>query len=259
MGRFTVRRTSAALAASALIVGLSAGPAGAWPPDVGASRDYAATRSGDVSFTVIGPKGNAYGWRGSRAVPLASTVKVMFMVAYLRMPSVRDRDLRPSDRELLGPMIKRSDNLAATRVSEIVGARRLYALANVAGMDHFHFVPHPWGLSSDTSGEEARFMFRLERYIPDRHEAYARYLLAHIVPSQRWGIGRLHHDKWKLFFKGGWGSGTGAVEHQIAFLERGDLRIAAAVMITNSPSHDYAKVTLEGVFRVLLRHLPVPD
>jgi hypothetical protein len=241
-----------------LVLVAMAAPAWAWPPDVQWAKDYAATRAGEVSFTVIGPKGNAYGWRGDRSVPLASTVKVMFMVAYLRMPSVRDRDLRDSDRELLGPMIKRSDNTAATRVSEIVGGRRLYRLAHAAGMDHFHFVPHPWGLSSDTSGEEARFMFHLERYIPPRHVAYARYLLAHITPSQRWGIGRLQHEKWRLFFKGGWGSGTGAVEHQIAFMERGDLRIAAAVMITNSPSHDYAKATLREVFRRLLYRLPKP-
>jgi hypothetical protein len=254
-----MRRLSAFLAAVLLAAALSASPASAWPPDVRSAKAYAATRAGTVSFTVIGPEGNAFGWRGDRAVALASTIKVMFMVAYLRLPSVRDRDLRESDRDLLGPMIKRSDNYAATRVSEIVGARRLYALARAAGMDHFHFLAHPWGNSTDTAGEQARFMFRLERWIPDRHEAYARYLLAHVTPSQRWGIGRLHHDKWRLFFKGGWGSGTGSVEHQIAFMERGDLRIAAAVMITSSPSHDYAKQTLEGVFRRLLRDLPVPD
>src|SRR4051794_37259056 len=253
-----MRRAWVVVAMASVVVALGAREASAWAPGTDAAKAYIATRAGQVSFTVIGPKGGTYGYRGWRAVPLASTVKVMFMVAYLRLPSVRDRDLRDSDRELLGPMIKRSDNTAATRVSEIVGGRRLYRLAHAAGMGHFHFVPHPWGLSSDTSGEEARFMFHLERFIPARHVAYARYLLAHITPSQRWGIGRLHHEKWRLFFKGGWGSGTGAVEHQIAFMERGDLRIAAAVMITNSPSHDYAKATLREVFRRLLLDLPKP-
>jgi hypothetical protein len=100
-------------------------------------------------------------------------------------------------------------------------------------------------------------MYRLEHYIPDRHEAYARYLLSHITPSQRWGVGALDLGDWKVFFKGG-GSGTGAVEHQIAFLERDGIRIAAAVMITDSPSHDYAKWTLRGLFRRLLRRLPAP-
>jgi len=34
------------------------------------------------------------------------------------------------------------------------------------------------------------------------------------------------------------------------------MRIAAAVMITNSPSHEYGKWTLRGVFLRLLRRLP---
>jgi hypothetical protein len=42
-------------------------------------------------------------------------------------------------------------------------------------------------------------------------------------------------------------------------LELGDMRITLAVMITDSPSHDYAKQTLEGVFRILLRDLPKPS
>ena len=102
-------------------------------------------------------------------------------------------------------------------------------------------------------------MFHLEKYIPDRHEAYARFLLSHIVASQRWGIAKLHFVDWKLFFKSGWGSGTGFVSHQVAFLERGDMRVAAAVMITNSPSEAYAEQTLQGVFHRLLQPMPKPQ
>lgn len=101
-------------------------------------------------------------------------------------------------------------------------------------------------------------MFEVERYIPERHDGYARYLLSHIVEWQRWGIGKVRHPNWRYFFKGGWGSGTGAVCHQVAFIERGGLRIGAAVMITDSPSHAYAKETLRGVFRRLLDDLPKP-
>jgi hypothetical protein len=126
-------------------------------------------------------------------------------------------------------------------------------------MRHFHFVQHPWGLSTVTAGEQARFMDRLEDYIPARHEAYARSLLAHVVPSQRWGIGKLHHPEWRFYFKGGWGSGTGWACHQVAFLERDGMLIAVAVTIMHSPSFDYAKATLLGVFRRLLHTLPKPE
>ena len=47
-------------------------------------------------------------------------------------------------------------------------------------------------------------------------------LLGSIVRSQRWGIARVRPPGWALYFKGGWGSGSGAVDHQVALLRRGD-------------------------------------
>jgi hypothetical protein len=232
--------------------------AAAWPPDVDSVRKYISGRQGSVSFTVLGPKDGRFAYHGGTEVPAASVLKVMFMVAYLHKASVRNRDLRDSDRALLGPMIKRSDNIAATRIADLLGPGPMNRLARRAGMKHFHYT-RPWGLSTVTSSEQARFMRDLERYIPDRHERYARRLLANIVKRQRWGIGKLHHPNWHFFFKGGWGTGTGAVCHQVAFLERDDMRIAAAVMITGSPSHAYATKTLKGVFARLLSDLPKPS
>ena len=81
------------------------------------------------------------------------------------------------------------------------------------------------------------------------------HLLASITPSQRWGIGELELPGWQLYFKGGWGAGTGEVEHQVALLRHGPTRLAVAVLITQSPSHAYAKETLRGVFAALLRHV----
>jgi hypothetical protein len=80
-------------------------------------------------------------------------------------------------------------------------------------------------------------------------------LLRTIVPSQRWGMGAVIPDGWRLHFKGGWGSGTGAVDHQVGLLRRGEHRVAIAVMTVNNPSHAYGKATLRGVSRRLLRGL----
>ena len=55
-----------------------------------------------------------------------------------------------------------------------------------------------------------------------------------------------------MYFKGGWGSGTGAVDHQVALLVRGEERIAIAVLTADNGSHAAGKKTLEGVFRRLL-------
>jgi beta-lactamase class A len=195
-------------------------------------------------------------YRPAGTAPMASVLKVMFMVAYLRMDGVRGRDLRAEDRSLLGPMIRRSDNTAASRVRDIVGQARIQKLARDAGMRDFAYVHSPWGLSRTSSRDQVSFMFELERYIPDRHEAYARRLLRTIVAGQRWGIPKSAPDGWTVYFKGGWGSGTGWVTHQVAFLERGDRRIALAILIQDSPGHAYGIETLRGITARLLRGLP---
>lgn len=228
-----------------------------WRPGVARATRYAENRAGSVSFAVIAPGGRMYGYRRAADVPSASVIKAMFMVAYLRHPDVKQRAIRDSDRALLGPMIKRSDNDAATKVADFLGPRRINRLAVISDMRDFHYT-RPWGLSTTSARDQARFFFKLERYVPGRHEGYARYLLSHIVESQRWGIVRVHRPNWKFFFKGGWGSGTGSVNHQAAFLERGPLRIAIAIMTRDNPSHDYGSETLRAVAARLLHDLPEP-
>jgi beta-lactamase family protein len=188
--------------------------------------------------------------------PSASVLKPMLMVAYLNLTWVRNRRLRPSDRALLAPMIRWSDNVTATRILGIVGGWRLNALAGRARMKHFR-LHSPWGLTEITAGDQARFFYRIDRYVPARHRAYARRLLSHIVASQRWGIPPEAPDRWTLFFKGGWGSGTGRVTHQVAMLRRQKTRLSLAVLTQWNPSHGYGTRTIRGVASRILR-APLP-
>jgi hypothetical protein len=175
----------------------------------------------------------------------------MLLVAYLRRPDVRDRPLRKADRALLEPMIRWSDNVAATRVRDIVGNGGLVRLAHRVGMRAF--APAAiWGLSRIDAADQTLFFLHIDRYVPPRHRATALRLLGSIVPSQRWGIAQVRPPGWALYFKGGWGSGTGAVDHQVALLRRGQRRVSVAILTTASPSHDYGKRTLRGVARRLL-------
>lgn len=252
-----LRRWVGALVITTFIFGMAGPAAAGWQPGLGRAQRYIATRSGTVSFTVINPNGRAFGYLGGRKVQSASVIKVMFMVAYLRKFAPH-RKLTDNDRALLAPMIRASDNTAATRIADMLGPGPMYRLAHVAKMKDFSFVQHPWGASIVSARDQARFMFRLHRYIPNRHDRYARYLLSHVIDSQRWGIGRVPKPHWRKYFKGGWGSGTGSLDHQITLLRRGKLKVSAAVMITSSPSHAYATETLQGVFKRLLRSLPKP-
>src|SRR5687767_4081083 len=82
----------------------SKGKARSWAPRVGAARRYAARRSGRVSFDVIDHRGRERGLHARWTAPMASTLKVMLMTAYLRRGPVKHRRLHRSERQLLAPM-----------------------------------------------------------------------------------------------------------------------------------------------------------
>jgi hypothetical protein len=225
----------------------------AWTPHMKQARSYAATRAGGISFGVR----TDHRLRGvglDRTVPSASVLKPMLLVAYLRRPEVRRRRLRAGERALLGPMIRHSDNAAASQVCNLVGMGGLSRLARRVHMRRFH-PTRPWGPSSIDVADQTRFLLHIDRYVPGRHRRYTMRLLGSIVPSQRWGIARVRPRGWALYFKGGWGSGTGWADHQVALLRRGRRRLAVAILITSSPSHAYGKETLQGISARLLRGL----
>jgi beta-lactamase class A len=226
-----------------------------WQPDIRAAVDYASHRHGVISFAVQRAS-RAWGWHATRIFPSASVLKAMLLVAYLRQPAVRRRALDSSERALLAPMIRRSDNAAATAVLGRVGTGRLSALARRAGMRRFTPVAGIWGNSQIDAEDQARYFFQIDRLIPPRHRGYAMGLLAHVTPSQRWGIGRLHLPRgWRLYFKGGWGSGTGRVDHQVALLVHGRRRVSLAILTESDGTHAYGKETLRGIAARLLRGL----
>jgi hypothetical protein len=253
----TGRRALAGIAQVALVgAALAAVPstAQAWHPHVHAASAYAQRRAGQVTFAVRTPR-RLYGRGVTRVVPSASVLKAMLLVAYLRRHSVRHRGLTRAERGLLVPMIRRSDNASAGAVRNIVGNAGLRRLAHRAGMRRFTPVASPWGLSRIDAADQARFFLSIDRLTPRRHRRTALRLLSSIVGPQRWGIGRERPRGWALYFKGGWGSGTGWVDHQVALLRRGRRRLSIAILTTNSPSHAYGKRTLRGVAARLLRGL----
>ena len=227
-----------------------------WKPDISAAREYANSRAGHVGFAVFDMKGRLHHSGGGGRAAMASTFKVMLMVAYLRQDSVEDRPLNSYDKSLMRPMIRRSANQPATTIRDMLGRGPIEALARRARMKHFQWNDI-WGYCKTSARDQAFFMRNLRRYIPEKHWDFARRQLAHVIPAQQWGVGQADPDGWKLFFKGGWGAGTGAVDHQVAMLRRHKRRIGVAVLTEGNPTHEYGNETLEGVFRRLLRGLPL--
>jgi beta-lactamase class A len=162
-----------AVAALAVSLVLSASSARAadpptWGSRMAAATRYAQERAGLVSFAVVDESGRLHGYRAHAVAPSASVLKAMLLVAYLRKGDVRGRSLRSWERDLLRPMIRRSDNTAASAVLRLVGSDGVYRLAHAAGMASFRLVLPYWGHSEITAREQARFFRRIDSYVPGR-------------------------------------------------------------------------------------------
>jgi hypothetical protein len=266
LGRRQQRRNARGAALVAAIVTAVAAPSGAhagispeearqWHPDVEAAEQYAKSRSTDVSFTIYDMRNRLGAHEGSRSYIMASTFKVMLLVAYLRQDSVENRELTQGERDLLGPMIRRSANSNATQVRDMLGRAPIESLADAAGMDGFVWNDI-WGYCRAEPKDGARFMRRFPGLLPSRHRAYALHLLESIIGRQRWGVAHVRPQGWDLAFKGGWGLRGYRVEHQMALLRHGRRSVGVSVLTQGNPSRPYGRKTLEGIYRRLLKDIP---
>jgi hypothetical protein len=247
-----------ALALTALVSPTPAGATSAqrgfpWGHRIDQAEQFLHARTGSASFAVTDERGRIRGHRRSVQYSSASLVKAMLLVAYLDQSGVRHRRLHGSERHLLGPMIRISDNDAASAIYSRVGPAGLVRLAHRAGMRRF--VANPaWGGCQVTARDQARFFFRIRTLIPARHRSYALGLLGRIVSYERWGIPHASPARWRVYFKGGWFKDPdGWRVHQAALLEWGDRHISIAILTRGSPSLGYGAATIAGVTARLLR------
>jgi len=235
--------------------GISPEEARQWHPGAKAAERYAKSRSTDVSFAIYDMRDRLSAHEGSRSYIMASTFKVMLLAAYLRQDSVESRELREAERDLLVPMIRESNNSAATQVRNTLGRGPVESLADAAGMSGFGWND-TWGYCRAEPRDGARLMRRLPGLLPKRHRQFALRQLESIIPRQRWGVAHVQPPGWDLAFKGGWGLRGFRVEHQMALLTHGKRRIGVSVLTQGNPSRSYGRETLEGVYQRLLKDVP---
>jgi hypothetical protein len=225
------------------------------------AQDYAAGW-GDVSFALIDSSVGLRGYDADRTYSSASVSKALLLAAELRRLDREGEPLDSSTKALLDPMITYSDNSAADAIYARVGDTGLEDVARRAGMRDFGATPGFWGGDQVTAADLARFFYRLDANLPRRHRAYAKRLLAGIVPVERWGIPQAIGRGWSIWFKGGWRPAgeedtSGAVTHQAALLvHRGGERLALAVLTDESPGTGAGYDAIEGVAGRLLGEPP---
>src|SRR3954451_10661632 len=216
-----VRPALVALLLLLLVPAMAQGESTCWSTRVARADRVARSRAGDVTFAVIDNAGHIHGRRFTRPVRGVSTIKSLLLLTFLREPSVRRRPLTGAEKRLLTRMSTVADNGAAGTMIGRLGRAKIEREARRIGMRSFHLVSGFWGLSPTTARDQAVLFRRLDGNLPRRHRTFARRLFRSIVSYQRWGVPRGAPRGWKVFFKGGWGYGTGKAVHQGARLEHG--------------------------------------
>ncbi len=223
-----------------------------------------ARRGARKAFAVIDTKGRLSGWNADRRFVTASVVKAMLLVSYLRKVDAAGRGLTAAERALLRPMIRVSDNDAATAIWRSVGDSGLRRVATLAGMTNFVIGPQAirscrcsaraWARAQITAADQARLFYGLDRLLPARFLAYGKNLLETVVADQSWGIPSVARPLgWRAFFKVGLrATGLGGLIHQAARLEDGDRVMAIAVLTDGDPTYLYGKRSVAGVTQRLV-------
>jgi hypothetical protein len=218
---------------------------------IASAISFLNARAGATALAVVTSAGRLVGVRMRERFETASVIKVMMLVAYLRMRERQRRALSAGDRALLYPMIHESNNADASAVLGRVGEPAIERVAREAGMTAYRPGIGWWAFSQTDAADQARFFSQLPRLIPSRSYGYARYLMSTIEPSQSWGFPPVARPAWQVYFKTGALPSRGLF-HEAALLERDGQSFTVCVLTDGDPSMLYGEQTIEGVAARLL-------
>ena len=208
---------SAGLALGAL--GLVTAPAHAAGVDTGpqltAALDrYMATRAGVAGSSCATTATASYFFWRPRTQQTHSTIKVLILVATLKVAQDRGRALTSTQKSLASRMIRYSDNAATDTLHDTgrgldvpAGGRPARDDQHRGARRHGFRSSTWWGHSTTTTRDLVQLMNHvvLGTYLSPGRRAYVRDLMATVTSTQTWGLGDGLPDDVHVELKNGWG------------------------------------------------------
>jgi len=255
-------RAAGATASSAPLVRCTAGPS--------ATASLASKMAAAVSKALQG-RGTAVGlnltdstanktgvtcwYQSTKQFYAASVIKVTILSALLRKAQQQNRQLTAAETHGAWLMITQSDNSAATALWNDVGMKWMQHFLDLAGMRQTR-LDYAWGLTRITAHDELTLLALLttpNAVLNQASRAYALYLMAHVISSQRWGVPAGAPAGVTVHVKNGWLPYPGSyweINSIGAFTSTH--RVYSIVMLTyGNPSMAYGITTIEGAARVI--------
>jgi hypothetical protein len=201
-------------------------------------------------------------YRAHRHFDSASAVKATILAALLRKAHAEHRALTPQERHLAWLMITESDNGAATALWDDVGMHSLDRFLHLAGMDKT--VPGQdgyWGLTRITASDEVillRHLLDPNAVLTTAARSYELYLMARVIPAQRWGVPAGVPRAFTVHVKNGWAPLApvpGWFVNSVGCFTHRHRDYSVVVLTQGNPTMGYGVTTVEDVAEVINRGL----
>jgi hypothetical protein len=213
-------------------------------------------RAGDAGLNLTDSKTGVTCWyHAKRHFYAASVMKVTILAALLRKAQEQHRKLTEAELSNAWLMITQSDNDAANYLWFDVGLTFMQHFLNLAKMSDTKLDYH-WGLSLLTAQDEMRLLTLItgpNNVLTKPSRIYARYLMGHVIPSQRWGVPAGAPRSVDVHVKNGWLPYPGSAWeiNSIGTFTTTHRAYLIAMLTYGNPSMAYGIDTIEGAAKVI--------
>ena len=211
--------------------------------------------------------GQSFFWR-PRTQQTHSTIKVLILVATLKVAQDRGRALTSTQKSLASRMIRYSDNAATDTLMRQVGASTCQRVADQLGMASTVVLGGTvfrsstwWGHSTTTTRDLVRLMNHvvLGTYLSPGRRAYVRDLMATVTSTQTWGLGDGLPDDVHVELKNGWGPRSDGYRLNCVGHVSGRGRSYQMSILSRSYNgYSYGQTTVNRLSRIVFDALDLP-
>jgi Beta-lactamase enzyme family len=213
--------------------------------------DYLDGRTGDLGLELVDlRRGQSFRLDADEGY-CYSTIKVLVLTTLLHQLQQDDKQLSTRQRRLAERMITRSDNAATESLLAEVGRDEVRRVGDLVGMEHTHMGKGWWGLWRTTPGDlnlMVGAVLSSDAVLDGARRATARFLMADVVPEQRWGVFAPESGRVHVAAKNGWGPLPDGYRLNSAGWVSADDREYQLAILSNSPSgFRYGRRTISEV------------
>lgn len=221
------------------------------PRLAGRLERYLDGRAGDLGLELVDlRRGQSFRFDAEEGY-CYSTIKVLVLTTLLHQLQQEDKRLGARQRDLAERMITRSDNAATEALLAEVGRDEVRRVGDLVGMTHTTMDDGWWGLWRTTPGDLNRMVGAVlssDAVLDGSRRTIARFLMADVVPEQRWGVFAPESSGAHVAAKNGWGPlPDGYRLNSVGWVYGTDHEYQLAILSTSPNGFRYGRRTVSEV------------